>query len=203
MDWVKIKSEAKEKINGKLWDVWKPTLIIGLISAIIGAVASRIFGANNYTTDLVTAIFTLLLVPAEVGYISYILKLVRGEEYDLSELKKFYEKTGVLICINILVYLAVLLGFICLVIPGIILSFCYTMTFYIFCDNQSIGAEECLKQSRELIKGYKLNYFGFCLSFLGWALLCVFIIPMVWVVPYITVSQALYYEELKKLKANN
>lgn len=201
MNWKKIKQEAKEKCNGKLWDIWKPILIISFISMIIGLIAGRIFGAESTSGNIVNSIFTLLLVPAEVGLISYILKLVRGEDYDLSELKVYYDKIGVLILINILVGLLTVLGCILLIIPGFIIALALTMVFYIFVDNDSLTASEYLQRSKEMMNGYKWNYFCFCLSFIGWILLCVLVVPVIWVVPYVTTAQALYYEELKNVKS--
>ncbi len=200
MDFKEIKSKAKEKINGKLWDVWKPAIIIGFISMIISVIATSIFGNESTTAELVTALFSILLIPAEVGYISYMLKFVRGEEYDINELKTYYGQIGILIIINILVYIFVLLGFICLIIPGIILSFAYTMVFYVFIDNPGLNAKDYLNLSKDLMNGHKFNYFVFCLSFIGWILLCGLIIPIIWVVPYITTAQTIYYEKLKELK---
>ena len=94
----------------------------------------------------------------------------------------------------------IILGAIAFIIPGIILSIAYTMSFYIFADNREIGAKECLDKSKEMMNGYKLNYFAFGLSFIGWIILCVLIVPMIWVIPYVTTAQTLYYEELKKIK---
>ena len=201
MDWKKIKAEAKEKIDGKLWDVWKPALIVGFISVIISYIGMALFGEESVATDIFTLVFSLLLVPAEVGYISYMLKFIRGQEYGIEELKAFYSKITVLIVMNILIFIFVFLGTLALIIPGIILAFGYTMVFYIFVDNQELGAKEYLDKSKEMMRGYKMNYFLFSLSFIGWILLCVLIVPMIWVVPYMTTAQTIYYEELKKLKA--
>lgn len=140
MDFKKIKTQAKETIDGKLWDVWKPALIIGFISMIISVVATSIFGSESDLGQIVVSLFSLLLVPAEVGYISYMLKFVRKEDYSIDDLKQYYPQIGLLIVINILIYIFVLLGLICL------------------------------------------------------------IIPIIWVVPYITTAQTLYYENLKELK---
>ena len=200
MDFKKIKTQAKETIDGKLWDVWKPALIIGFISMIISVVATSIFGSESYLGQIVVSLFSLLLVPAEVGYISYMLKFVRKEDYSIDDLKQYYPQIGLLIVINILIYIFVLLGLICLIIPGIILSFAYTMAFYVFIDNPGLKAKDYLDMSKKLMDDYKFNYFCFCLSFIGWALLCCLIIPIIWVVPYITTAQTLYYENLKELK---
>lgn len=201
MEWKKIKLEAKEKIDGKLWDIWKPALIVGAISFIISYIGILLFGEESLYASIFNAVFSLLLVPAEVGYISYMLKFVRGEDYGIEELKAFYSKISVLIVINILVMIFVALGVIALIIPGIILSFSYAMVFYIFADNPELSAKECLDRSKKMMNGYKMNYFLFSFSFIGWVLLCVLIVPMIWVVPYMTTAQTLYYEELQKIKS--
>ena len=73
---------------------------------------------------------------------------------------------------------------------------------YFFVDNPELSWTECLKKSCEMTKGYKGDLFGFALSFIGWILLCFFVIPVIWVAPYITTSMTIYYDELKK-KTNN
>ena len=126
------------------------------------------------------------------------LKLVRNQEYGLEELKAYYDKIGILILINILVTISILVGCILFIIPGIILAFSYTMVFYIFIDNKELKTNEYLEKSKEMMDGYKFNYFLFNLSFIGWILLCALIVPVIWVFPYITTANTLYYEELKK-----
>lgn len=200
MDWSEIKKEAKEKIKGKLWDVWKPALIIGIISMIISALSSAAFGQDSSMASMIVSLFSLLLVPAEIGMTSYILKLVRGEDYSLDELKAFYPKIGIIIGIEIVTSILIILGFIALVIPGIILAFGYSMVNYIFVDNTDLELTEYLKKSREMMKGYKFNYFAFSFSFIGWILLCFLVFPMIWVIPYIDASMALYYDKLKEVK---
>ena len=197
MDWKKIKEEAKSKISGHLWDIWKPAIVIGITSAVISAIASAVFGSESTSAAIVTSVFSLLLIPAEVGYTSYLMKLVRGENYDLGELKAFYSKFGVILILEILMGILVFLASILFVIPGIILALAYSMALYIFIDNPELSATDYLKKSREMMKGYKGNYFCFGLSFIGWILLCILIIPMIWVVPYMDVAMVLYYEELK------
>lgn len=198
MDFKKIKEEAKEKCKDKLWDIWKPYIIIGVISVIIGTIAAKIFGADTIACEIVVMLFSMLLIPAEVGFTSYMLKLVRNQEYGLEELKAYYDKIGILILINILVTISILVGCILFIIPGIILAFSYTMVFYIFIDNKELKTNEYLEKSKEMMDGYKFNYFLFNLSFIGWILLCALIVPVIWVFPYITTANTLYYEELKK-----
>lgn len=200
MNFKEIKKKAKEITNEKMWDIWKPTLIMMVVSTLIGAVGTKLFGANNVYGDMFSTLFTIFLLPLEVGMTSYVLKITRKEDYDLGELTKYYSKFALIFIIYILQMIMVLLGTIALIIPGIIIALSYSMTFYILIDNDNLSAKEYLRRSKEMMNGYKADYLLFCLSFIGWIFACVLIIPMIFVVPYITVAQTLYYEELKNKK---
>ena len=65
-----------------------------------------------------------------------------------------------------------------------------------------LGQVESIKKSWEMMKGYKWNYFVFILSFLGWILLTPFTLGLlfIWLIPYITVAEIIYYERLKGKK---
>ena len=49
-----------------------------------------------------------------------------------------------------------------------------------------------------------MDYFVFGLSFIGWALLIAptFGLIMIWLFPYMTVANAIYYEKLKQKTKN-
>ena len=90
MDRKRIKAEAKEKIKGHLWDVWKPQLLLIFISIIIALLVETIFGptatvkynenaktfseliqsmeveTNNLAT-IVSDLFNILLIPLNIG----------------------------------------------------------------------------------------------------------------------------------------
>lgn len=197
MNWREIKEEAKQKIKGNLWVVWKPAIVIGLITSIITAVITAAFGEESDLSGVLTSILSLALIPMEVGYSAYMLKFVRGEKYSLDDLKAYYKKFLPLLLLEILVGILVTLGFVALVIPGVILALAYSMVFYIFIEDPELETTEYLKRSREMMKGYKGNYLGFMLSFIGWILLCILIIPAIWIVPYISTAEVLYYDKLK------
>ena len=200
MDYNKIKADARERINGHLWDIWKPILIMSAISIVVTMIVNGIFGSDTFIGNLVEALCNIALFPIEIGYLSYLLKFVRKEEYSLDELKAFFPKYKLLIVVQLILTVFVFLGLICLIIPGIIVSLWYAMVNYILIDNPDLEPSEYLERSKEMMDGYKMDYFVFILTFIGWALLCVFIIPAIWVVPYASVSMVLYYEELKKEK---
>ena len=198
MDWSKIKEGAKEKINGHLWDLWKPILIISLITGVVQAIARAAFGDTSVAYVVVNVIASIILVPASVGQYLYVLNFIRGKKFKLSDLTEYYDKFIPILIISILVSLFTMLGFILLVIPGIIIALSYTMVLYIFADNKEIEPTACLSKSKEMMNGYKWDFFCFVLSFIGWIILCALVIPMIWVIPYVTTAEAMYYDELKK-----
>ena len=50
------------------------------------------------------------------------------------------------------------------------------------------------------MKGYKMNYFVFKLSFIGWNILAIltFGILYIWLVPYMVIAKTMYYDNLIK-----
>jgi uncharacterized membrane protein len=53
-----------------------------------------------------------------------------------------------------------------------------------------------------MMKGPKWKLFCLDLSFIGWAILCVFTLGIgtLWLQPYIEASHSKFYEELKKVR---
>lgn len=53
-----------------------------------------------------------------------------------------------------------------------------------------------------MMYGYKLDYFIFQLSFIGWQILgaITFGIAYIYVIPYFTFANIVYYEKLKELR---
>ena len=97
-------------------------------------------------------------------------------------------------------YLVIFACSLLFVIPGIIMALAYSMVAYIIIDTDKTGVD-AMKESRAMMKGYKWNYFVFGLSFIGWILLTPFTfgLLLIWLYPYMTVADVLYYEKLKEV----
>ena len=69
-------------------------------------------------------------------------------------------------------------------------------------DNNVTNANRILRKSQEMMNGYKFDYFIFQLSFIGWQILCAitFGIAYIYVIPYFTFANIVYYEKLKELR---
>ena len=103
----------------------------------------------------------------------------------------------------ILVSLAVIIGTIILIVPGIILSLMYSQSFFILCEDNDKGIVQCMKESAEMMKGHKCELFVLQLSFILWVILGIITcgIAMLWVTPYMYVTYANYYKSLNSTDA--
>lgn len=182
---VQLMRDAKASLRGKWGTAALVTLVMGLI---IGASAMTIIGP------------LLLIGPFYLGYISF-LKSVKagGEDARFERLfdgfNDFGRGVGALILVAIFVYLWALL----LVIPGLIMSYAYSMTFFIISDEKDISVMDAIRKSRKMMRGYKWKLLGLQIRFIGWLLLCVltFGILTFWIDPYMEMSTLNFYLDIK------
>ena len=202
MDRGEIKSLAKEKIKGNLWTIWKPLLAISVIMGIVnwvGSLAAENAGVIGTIASLVLSIGAGLLLCA---YTAYLLKFVRGENPEISDIIDcLKEKWLALLITSLLVSIFTMLWSLLFIIPGIIKGLAYAMAMYLVIDTDLSG-NAAIKESMNMMDGYKWDYFVFKLSFIGWYLLgCITLyIAFIWVLPYIMVAEVIYYEKLREKK---
>ncbi len=185
-----IRSAARQALKGN----WTQAVLATLVFTLIMAAAGSIPLAG-----------LLVVCPLEFGYMLCFLRLVRGE--DSSEMVgdqfKVFNQYGRYLGGSLLMTLYVILWSLLLVIPGIVKGYAYAMTPYVMNDHPEMDADGCIHESRMMMKGYKWKLFCMDLSFIGWAILCLFTlgIGLLWLQPYIEASHAKFYEELKAHRA--
>ncbi len=137
--------------------------------------------------------------PMAVGISMFSLSLSRGENARLEQIFEGFRNYGTVLGAYLLMLLFIFLWMLLLIIPGIIASIAYSQTFYILAEDDTIGSMDALSKSKEMMNGYKWKYFCLVLRFIGWFLLCIltFGIGFLWLSPYINVSNAKFYEDLK------
>jgi len=67
-----------------------------------------------------------------------------------------------------------------------------------FDNGGTLTGKEAAEKSEALMQNNRMKYFIFCLSFIGWAILCGFTfgIGYLWLIPYILVATAVFYDDL-------
>ncbi|CAM3318918.1 DUF975 family protein [Vagococcus fessus] len=91
-------------------------------------------------------------------------------------------------------------------VPGIIKSYAYSQSFYIYKDlsehteTASVGATSYITESRALMNGHKGRLFYIDLSFIGWHMVCWLTLGLGYFVlfPYINATKAAFYRDLSK-----
>lgn len=200
MDRLKIKAKAKSMINSKLFDLWKPMIYIIGIEIIFGIIINAMGVEPNSSFEaILNLIVSFLMAPLSIGVYIYMLKFVRNKRYSIQDIFSQFKNFISIILITFLVGFFVTLWSVLLLIPGIIAALGYSMVSYLIADG-SLDVWGTLKESQEMMKGYKWDYFIFNLSFLGWIILgmLTFGIAFIYVIPYINIANTLYYEELNK-----
>ena len=200
MDRVEIKSLAKEKIKGNLWTIWKPMLIVVIVSALASGIGNALTEKLGLLGSLLSLALTLAASVFSTAYVLWVLKFVRGEEASINTIIDCVkEKWSQILITVILVSVYIILWSLLFVIPGIIKALAYTMALYLVVDTDLTG-NDAIKESMRMMDGYKWNYFVFQLSFLGWCLLAPLTLGIlyIWLIPYMTVAETIYYERLKE-----
>ncbi len=85
------------------------------------------------------------------------------------------------------------------IIPGIVKTYSYSMSYYIMLDNPDYTWKECLNESQKMMDGQKWKLFCLDLSFIGWYIVggLALGIGILWVEPYQYAARAEFYNALK------
>jgi uncharacterized membrane protein len=174
-----------------------------MIFSSLDLLQERFPGIRSYPeiSNALTVIMLILFGPLYLGLHGYLLKTMRGESSSLKDLfdgfRYSWESSLLALLMGILTFLWCLL----LIIPGLVKAASYSMSFFIMYDNPGIKPREALRRSQIMMKGYKKKYAMLLLSLAGWAALGVVTlgIGFFWISPYIYLSLAHFYENLKQL----
>lgn len=202
----KLKAKARNDLKGK----YEETIIMLLVYFAISRVSNyvlanlnELIGISKFSALMVEYVLSLALLGIfGYGITSYYLKVSRGEEVTFKEL---FSKTNLAlpyIFLSVVTGIFIFLWSFLFIIPGIIASISYSLVHYIKLDNPELNEFDVIKRSKEMMKGHKMDYLILCLSFIGWEILGVFTfgILYVWLIPYMNVTIANFYNQLKQEK---
>ena len=183
MDRRQLKQRAKDVLNGN----WGVAVVTFVLNSVICTVAGSIIpGLGGIAVS----------GPMEAGVDSIYMTLQREEEPSVEQIFSGFDNFLNTFLTGVLRTVFVLLWSLLLFVPGIVKGIAYSQCFYILNDEPDMEAMDVLRASSELMDGHKLEYFLLQLSFLPWMLLCVLIFPALYVVPYISATNAAYYDYL-------
>jgi uncharacterized membrane protein len=213
-----FKKKAKQQLNGQWGRAALFTLLFGAIYYVIPLIIEiNLSGGfeNWISTDATngstasTFVITLVLLPLYIGYLWTFLSVIRtGEQIKLSGLLQAFSEISMYLKIlgtYLVMMVYMFLWFLLLIIPGVIKAFAYSQTYFVLKDNPDIGINAAITRSRKLMHGYKWKYFLLQLSFIGWIILSLITVGIgfIWLSPYLSASNAAFYNELVKKQSND
>ena len=204
MNRKEIKNKALNLLEDNFWVIWFSIFLMFCMLGIIEYVFTFLnFNSDLYEILLYFIVVQLIISPFSIGFNYCILRIVRKDKMYLKDLFKFYPNFINIFLVSLVIQLFFSIGFTLFIIPGIIVVLVYCFVNFIIADGEFFVIDS-LRASRELIYGYKFDYFKFLISFIGWWLIVIFTFgtAIVFVLPYFLVSNAVYYDCLKLKKLN-
>jgi uncharacterized membrane protein len=179
-----LRARAREALAGN----WGYAILAMVITGIITSAVSFTFVGS-----------IIISGPLSLGLAFLFLNRARREEVKIDSVFKGFNYFLNSFLLGLLRAIFIFLWALLLIIPGIVKSYSYAMSFYIMADNPEMDAMQALKASREMMDGYKWRLFCLDLSFIGWALLCLLTlgIGFLFLMPYVEAAHIQFYEDIK------
>ena len=230
LDRPALKRRAKEIIATSKPSVVAVGVVYLMLGIIINMLSARLMGLNisqseitNYMTyfsegnydaalqyidrmqpsggaHAIDLLLTIVRSVVEAGFIIFLLNTIRATQPCFGNLLDGFGFFFKIIVLNFLMALFIILWSLLLFVPGIIAALSYSQAIYIWVDDPTKSAMQCLRESKALMRGHKWELFKLQFSFFGWALLAslptVGYAVQVWTIPYTSMTYALYYEKL-------
>lgn len=191
MDFVRIKNESKDIIRGHVMMLF--LYLIGFYFLIFISMVS---------------FFGIIFVPIlSISLYYLILQLKTKQTLGTALSKSALSQTDVklkIIGVSFIRFLFVFLGTLLLIIPGIIMFYNYRMATFIMAEEKDIDIMDALYKSKQMMKGFRFNFFIFQISFiLHWLLgLISGGFYFIYFIPYYQTAIYSYFWELKKRSLN-
>jgi uncharacterized membrane protein len=180
-----IRARARAALSGR----WKNLAVITLVYSLVSSVAAYLYIGS-----------ILVSGPLAVAYAGIALRVIYGDRVTVDNVfdgfKNGFVNNFLLGLVNTLL---IALWSLLLVVPGIVKSCAYSMSYFIAAENPGMSQSEARRRSEEMMMGHKMEYFILNLSFIGWIFLSIFTfgIGMFFVMPYMQTASAAFYDNLK------
>ena len=231
MDRKQIKQNAKAAFRMRYWPMVGIELLAGILAGGTGSAPSFTYRFNSsdmsdikqlfsdvpYMKEIAAAVTVIAIMLSIVG-MAYIflfgnavrvgisgirLSTYRGQSFRFTDLFSGLKRYGRVIGTMALQTLFIALGFLCFIVPGIIVAYGLFEVPYLLADDPTLSGMAAISRSWADMKGYKWKLFVLNLSFFGWGLLSVLtlgILAIFFVGPYAAVSEAGFYHERQQLQ---
>tara|TARA_B100000989_G_scaffold294602_1_gene273997 strand:- start:81 stop:671 length:591 start_codon:yes stop_codon:yes gene_type:complete len=184
-----------EKTKTILKDSYFQVFICIILASILPQIISSVSPQNVYLNIAVVGLSGYI----QLGLAVFCLDVFNKGEGEFTTIFNQFNSFKPVIFIIIL-SIAIVLGFILLIIPGIIIGLMYSQVFFILADDPDIGVIEAFNLSEKMMRNHKWQLFMLNLEAILFFVAGVFtlFIWWVWLLPRYSIAYAGFYEELKK-----
>jgi len=164
--------------------------------------------SNFRPSGVALAVVLWLMLPViDTGYMGYCMKINRKQAGDFKDILDGFLYFVKILLIFIVTNFFIALWTLLFIFPGIVAVYKYRQAYYILLDAPEKGVMQCIRESKRLIAGCKLDLFLLDISFIGWlmadfAVNLIFGFPfpfpivLIWLIPYQGLSRAAFYDRL-------
>ena len=200
MNNAEIIKETKSILKGKYNKVIVPFFLLAIISAVLQNedVIGNIYSNYGVFSGAVYSVLALVVNSViAVGLASFSLSIIEGQ-IDTSKLKFGLDIIPKALIFYVLYIIVVVLGFLCLLVPGIIFAIMFSQVYYILCKDSEIGVIDAFKKSAAMMNGHKWQYFKLNLRYALYFILSIFtlFIWALWLFPQMYTSYALFHAKV-------
>ena len=189
-----LRAEARQALQGK----WPMAAVAALIYSIVAGGLSAI--------PFIGGLCSLFIgLPVAYGIAIVMFGVFKGKDVDFGVLFEGFQDYSRIFVTKLLQGIYTALWSLLLVVPGVIKYYSYAMTDYILKEEPEMKNNAAIEKSMALMENNKMKLFLLDLSFIGWALLAIvtFGIGFLFLQPYMQVSRAAFYEDLKAQQGGN
>ncbi len=171
----KLRENARNSLKGR----WKEALLIAFaISILMTAlplIVTSIIDAFD-ASGLIGAIFQLVYALILTGPLFFsmnilVLRLSRSQELESGQTFAGFDNFWKTVGLYLYMLLFITLWSLLFIVPGIIATIRYSMSYYIMKDNPEMSIPESVNESKKIMKGNSGKFFAMIMSFIGWIIL--------------------------------
>lgn len=193
-----LKENAKNQLKNH-WGLAIGAIIVSMLISLIPEILIYIDLESITIATLVQIISLIIAGPIAIGQCKLFINLSNKDNPKFSDVWFGFRNILKALGVTLLVGIAVSIGTILFIIPGIIVSFMYSQVYYIMAQHPEMSVIEILKESSKIMKGHKMELFILELSFIGWIILTAitFGILGLYVLPYYSATLSNFYLTIK------
>jgi len=185
---------------------WTSSILMFIVEALlmmgfVGIILNISRGKKVSLDDLFTKVDLFgkyIVITLLLGLAGFVISLLEYLSFtSLIMVSLYHTELNLFLAIFLIIFGLFLT--IAIIMVGIYLAIAFSQTYFILYDEPKLEILKVLEKSFDMMADYTLEYFVLVLSFIGWAILGIFTLGILylWLIPYMLVTFAIFYDKIK------